>query len=371
MGNIDKKFIVLGGAGDMGSNVVKYLHGLLGGESDNITIGDYRVKIAEKKALAIDEDIKVIKVDANKDRELIKILEEHDILINCIGPNFKYAIKIVEAAARAGINGVDICDDVEPTLKMLELNKTDSIFRDITYIYGCGWTPGLTNILSRRASELLDSLESLLIAWTGDPSSEGIAVIEHMLKIMTGKVASYKDGKIIYIPAGEGIERLKFPRPIGIAKVFDVGHPEPITLPKFITGLKNVSVKGGIVPFWATNFFKKNYVDKNRTNTPEKIHESALELKKLSQTDLKNAIVEIPSTFKVKATGILEGKIKNIDFSGAGRMEQLTSLPAALAAVMIVEGKINSKGVLPPEASIPTEYFLQEFQKHGVKINIE
>lgn len=365
------KFIVLGGAGDMGSNAARYLYQLLGKKGENITVGDYRADVAKDKMNEIDPRISIVKVDANNDKDLVNLLKNYDILINCIGPNFKYAVKIAKAAAEAKINGVDICDDSDPTLEMIKLNEEDPRFKDITFIYGCGWTPGLTNIISKRASELLDSLHTLSIAWTGDPSSEGVAVVEHMLKIMTGHVKSFQNGELIDVPAGSGIVRVKFPKPIGKAKVFDVGHPEPLTIPLFIDGLKEVTLKGGLIPYWATTFLMEKYVKTGRTTTPEKLHKSAVELQQLAKTDFEAAIEGVPSTYKVEARGIKDGKPTTISFTGAGGMDELTSLPAALAAVMISEGKITKKGLLPPEACIPAGEFLERYQNYGPKISIE
>ena len=86
---------------------------------------------------------------------------------------------------------------------------------------------------------------------------------------------------------------------------------------------------------------------------------------------IKEAVVSIPSTFRVEALGEKNGKSTSIIFSTAGGMNELTSLPAALAAMMIAEGKITKRGLLPPEACIPSEEFIKRFQELGPKINIE
>ncbi len=365
------KYIVLGGAGDMGSNAMRYLYKLLGNNGKNITVGDYRVDIAKEKAKKIDSEIDSIKIDANNHNELVNILKSYDVLINCIGPNFKYATLIANAAIDANINGVDICDDSDPTMDLFNLNEKESRCNDIIYIYGCGWTPGLTNICSKRASEILDSIHTLSIAWTGDPSSEGLAVVEHTLKIMTGDVPSFQNGKIIHVPATKGITRYEFPE-VGRARVFDVAHPEPVTLPKYIKGLREVTLKGGLVPHANNMWLINNFIKTGKTSSPEKIHESALEIKKLTKNEsLEGFISSVPSTFRVEALGEKDGNPISIIFSAAGGMDELTSLPAALAAVMIGEGKIKERGLLPPEACIPSEEFIQRFQEFGPKITIK
>jgi saccharopine dehydrogenase-like NADP-dependent oxidoreductase len=374
-----KRFLVLGGAGDMGSNAARYLYKLLGNKANNITIADYREDVAKEKANKIDAQIKVIKLDADNHEQLVDVLKNYDIVINCIGPNFKYAVKIAKAAIEAEINGVDICDDSEPTLKMYELNKEDPNTSNRVYIYGCGWTPGLTNISAKRSSEVLDSIHTISIAWTGDPTSEGLGVVEHMLMIITGNVPSFQNGDWVEVPAGKGVVKYNFPDPIGRTKVFDVGHPEPITIPRYITGLNEVTLKGAVVPYIVNTYLIDTYVKTGKTSTLEKIHESAIELvegpedpeERKAFEEFENSLKKVPSTYRVEALGEKNGKPASVIFSAAGGMEELTSLTAALAAVMIAEGKITAKGLIPPEACIPTEEFFQRYQKLGPKINIE
>ncbi len=368
----EKKFIVLGGGGDMGSNAVKYLYKILDNNGKNITIGDNRVDVAKEKASNIDSDIGVIKVDANNHEELVTILKNYDILINCIGPNYKYAVSIAKAAIEAGISGTDICDDSDPTLELYNLNNDDPRCKEVTYIYGLGWTPGLTNICAKRASELLDSVHSFHIAWTGDPASEGLAVVEHTLKILSGNVPSYKDGSWIEVPAGKGVARYGFPEPIGTAKVVDVGHPEPITIPRFIQGLKNVTLKGGLVPWANITYILRNYVKAGKTSTPSDINKAAKDLHELMHSKEGSAFIEdVPSTFRVEAIGTKDGKPATLIYSAVGDMGALTSLPAALGAVLISEDKILNNGLLPPEGCIATEDFIDRYELYGPRINIE
>lgn len=366
-------FIVLGGAGDMGSNVVRYLLKILNNNDDRITIGDYRVDIAKKVASEIDPKINYINIDANNHNELVKLFKEYDILINCVGPNFLYAVKVAKAAIEAGINGVDICDDFEPTKELLELGKKINDNIDITYIYGLGWTPGLTNICAKRGVELLDSCNRIHIGWTGDPNSEGLAVTEHLLNIMTGKVPTYQNGQWIDVPAGKRRSKYSFPEPIGNVKVFDLGHPEPVTIPYYISGLEEVTLKGALVPKWVNGLIKYFCIKFRRTNTSEKIRKRAIWLQKLAHKKLINKIINknVLSTFRVEICGEKRNQPVKIIFSSIGNMFELTSLPAAIGAVMLKKNQISNVGLLPPEACVPADIFIEMVNKLGNQIQIE
>ena len=72
---------------------------------------------------------------------------------------------------------------------------------------------------------------------------EGLAVILHTLHIFTGKVVSFQDGEFIEVQAGSGKEIVAFPAPLGKITVFHLGHPEPVTLPRYLPGVRRLPSK--------------------------------------------------------------------------------------------------------------------------------
>jgi lysine 6-dehydrogenase len=49
-------------------------------------------------------------------------------------------------------------------------------------------------------------------------------------------------------------------------------------------------------------------------------------------------------------------------------MMRTTSYPAAVAAMMMVDGRISNRGVLTPERCIPPEPFIEELKSRGIDI---
>ncbi|MGD0277560.1 MAG: saccharopine dehydrogenase NADP-binding domain-containing protein, partial [Syntrophales bacterium] len=147
------KFVVLGGAGDMGSEVVADL-ALFSPES-RIVLADLRKDIAEKKAKSIGlPNIAVEPCDVNKRNDVLGILKGANIVVNCVGPFYKYEKVILPLAIEAGVGYVDICDDHDATERALSYSDM-ARSNNVTALIGMGWTPGITNVLARLGTEKL------------------------------------------------------------------------------------------------------------------------------------------------------------------------------------------------------------------------
>ena len=88
-----------------------------------ITIADINVELAQTIVDLIASD-KVIaeKIDVMEKDKLNDLMSKHDVIINTVGPYYKYGKPILETAIEAKKPYFDICDDWRPTLELLELN---------------------------------------------------------------------------------------------------------------------------------------------------------------------------------------------------------------------------------------------------------
>ena len=60
------------------------------------------------------------------------------------------------------------------------------------------------------------------------------------------KCPSFSQGRQVMVGAGTGRQVITFPQPVGPVPVYHTGHPEPITIPRFIPGLEEVTLRGGL-----------------------------------------------------------------------------------------------------------------------------
>ncbi len=89
-------------------------------------------------------------------------------------------------------------------------------------------------MLVKYADRKLGELNSVEMDWVGSAAdSEGLAVVMHVFHALTGKIPQFLNDKITEVEAGSMERRNDFPE-IGKVKTVVCGHPEPITIPKYI-----------------------------------------------------------------------------------------------------------------------------------------
>jgi lysine 6-dehydrogenase len=164
-----------------------------------------------------------------------------------------------------------------------------------------------------------------------------------------------------------------FLEPLGSCHMRYVGHPQPLTIPKYIKGVKNVIIKGALIPLWVDELIKEQKDTgflglepieiKGTKVTP---YELALELWKTIPEGRDKGPQS--SGLKVIVKGERAGKKVTYTADMVGRMAPGTGLPAAIAALMMHAGHVTEKGVVAPEGCIDPDKFLAEFLKRGATI---
>ncbi len=355
------KIVVLGGCGDMGSHVVQ---DLLQTSDAEVVIADYRIKVAEEMASKLGERAKAAFVDATDPVSLKKVLEGANAAVGCIGPFYKFALPMAKAALEAGVNYVDICDDYSPVEEILALDEA-ARQKGITIITGLGWTPGITNVLARYAAQQLDEVEEINIAWAGSASdSKGLAVIMHVFYASTGEIPTWLDGRLFRVKASTGHETVEFPPPLGRVRVFHCGHPEPITIPRYIKA-KTVTLKGALVPDW-NNKVLDIFAALGLINTPARMERMARFIHSIEGLFRVGGVA--CSGARVDVKGRKFGQTKTISYAVADRMGRLTGIPASIGAQWLARGLIQQRGAFAPEGCIEPEPFLEELAKRGIKV---
>jgi saccharopine dehydrogenase-like NADP-dependent oxidoreductase len=362
------KLIVLGGAGEMASRAVREL----ARESDvtAVTVADYNLEAASRLAEELGAKVSSLWVDANDHNALVTAIRGHDAAASGIGPFYRYEARVARAAVEAGVPYVSICDDYDAAEAVLALDA-EAKAAGVTVLTGLGWTPGLSNVLARKGAEQFDLVDEINVSWGSSASdSDGYAVILHTLHIFTGQVPSFQKGRMVPVPAGTGREVVLFPPPVGRVNCYHVGHPEPVTLPRFLSrpGVRTVTLKGGLVEqplndlaIWLARL--------RLTDTPAKkdmlgqiIKASLPFLSKLGEAE------EPCSAVRVDVGGWEDSKYRQVSYGAAGHMPDLTGLPLAIGALMLARGQISVPGVVPPEACIEPEPFLADLHRRGITI---
>ena len=239
------RFIVLGGVGDVGSVVTKDLAAVDG--TAEVCIGDINLDKARKMSAELGAKVAARAIDINDKAGLVSALKGYDVAVNCVGPFYKHGSKVLEACVEARVNYVDICDDYDAAEVLLGL---DVRCREagITAIICQGASPGITNMMASLGAGKMDA-EAIHTAWVESMMDVGgFVVFWHGFHMATGQVPQYLNGQWVRVPALDGAEELEFLQPLGRYPVYYLGHSEPVTIPRFIRGLKTVTNKGNMWP---------------------------------------------------------------------------------------------------------------------------
>lgn len=368
------KVIVLGGCGAVGRVAVKTL-----AEQkifDRIVIGDQDSDKAEKMASQLGHDVvSAVKFDANDPSSIRNAIQGCDVVLNCVGPFYKTVKTVLGSVIEAGINYVDICDDVDATLEILNMDK-DAKNAGITALTGMGSSPGATNILARFAYDsLLDETDSIDIFHThGGEAIEGEGVIGHRFHCMSIDIPMFLNGEIRYVKYFEddGIAlRQTFDFPVigkGI-ELYPYPHPEQITIPEFMD-VKRVTNKGSVLPgeyydltreLCRLGFGSREPLEVGKQTVIPYDFAVAYILRQRERILKETNFGSQRGCCSVVVKGIKDGKSLEYRFhmaSGSQALGEGTGIPAATGTILMYQGKIRGKGVMPPEGCVNPDDFI-------------
>jgi saccharopine dehydrogenase (NAD+, L-lysine-forming) len=366
---ISMKAVVFGGAGVIGSFAVECLTNM--DTFTNITIADAK----ESKARQIckkNNKISFVKLDATDEKSISNSLKNVDVAVNCVGPFYKFAPKIMSTVIKKGINYVDVCDDYDATQKLLDDYHKKAEDAGSTCIVGLGASPGLTNIIAAFAANQLTSVDSIKVYVTRSIEEEsGGAIPYHMLHCWLGKIPIYSNGRFQKVDGLiDGEEYATFPEPFGQSAVYYFGHPETVTFPRYIKGVKNVCCKGSFFPADFRLALLQLQSLGFLSETPINVHGQKIKpldfTARYIDTIRKNIISnsgKIPSggSVMVEVSGKDDSEPRTIKYAGTSHMRNGTATPAAVGAKMLAEKNIEKPGVYAPEGCIPPEEFVMHF----------
>ena len=375
-----KKVTVLGGAGTMGYEAVKLLLERTGAE---ITIADASVKGLKRAEAELGNKVKVARADVSDGASLVKLLQGADVVISTVGPFYKYAAPVVKAAIAARVNLIDIDDDFDATRECLELHD-EARKAGITAIIGMGASPGVTNLIAGLGASRMDRTDDIRLYWGEsaiDPT--GSAAMMHWFHITAEKVPVFVSGKWVEVQGFTEPEVVEFLPPVGKLEVVLTGHPEPVSLPRYIKGVKNVSIKGALYPPKMMDLYRwmidtgfgsmENFVVNENVSMP--FRELAVRIVRSMPRFAPGYFKDIlddalgkyeacAGTFKIVVSGQQGGKqvTRTYDLM-ANNVAHSTALPAVMAAQALLDGKVKGTGVMAPEGALDAAMFLEALSK--------
>jgi saccharopine dehydrogenase-like NADP-dependent oxidoreductase len=316
--------------------------------------------------------IELVAIDVLDHSALVRLMRGHDVVCNLAGPNFRNAVAVGRAAIGAGVSLVDVSDDWAATLQLLDLHA-DAERTGITLLIGMGASPGVTNVLARYGTDRLDRVEEVRTSWIMRGSDAGgPALAAHLLYSLPDRAFVLEEGMLHEVrPFVDGKEVIDYPE-LGPIEVMHVGHPEPLTLARFISGLRYADDKATFLPV-AVNQMIMDLGHLARSADPVTLDGIVVDPMEFATMYLYQAckrMTDEPQTgaLRTEVRGELAGRAVRCVYSATGRIGMGTGIPCAIAAQLIAAGSIQRRGVFPPEAEgvLDPELFLLAVEMRNI-----
>lgn len=377
--------VLLIGSGAVGAVVARHLTDEPG--ADSVRIGDIDPKQAKEVAARTrSPKAQPLTLDAGNEQEVVKAMKGADLVINASLPRFNEGI--LEAALRQGVHYLDLAwwDD-----RLLE-RDADFQEADLIGIVGCGEDPGVSNVLAKATTDGMEVVDLLRIIDAETATSEDypfaclFSPVTFLAEAL-GPAAYYEDGQLRELPPFSGEELYDFPGPVGRVPVYFMDHEEVRTLPRFLgPRIRRAEFKLALDPD-ALTVLKAIHALGLMTLTPVLVDGTPviprnLLLQLIPPPDTLRGKVKGFAALAVEAQGrTAQGTRRRRGYTylsheeayaryGATGTAYLTGTGAAVAALMILRGKVSRRGVLSPEL-LDTEPFLEILTEKGVQVHFE
>jgi lysine 6-dehydrogenase len=330
--------------------------------------------------LRASKKISLSRIYLNDSEGLIKAMKDIDVVINCAGPFHKTGVTVSRAAIEAKVNYVDISDEYKTVVNLFVPEIDDAAKKaGITILTGMGSDPGTNNLIAKDCASQLDRVDEIALFWVVsiadlEGGATSGAAWDHSLHMNTGHVPQYLDGHLEYVKAGTGEERVKFLEPLGDCLVRYVGHPQPLTMPRYIEGVKTVVIKGVMIPAWVDRLIQEQNESGFLSTTPLDIKGTKVAPYDLTLQLWRNIPDNrdqgpMASGMKVIVKGEREGKQVTFTSDIVGRTAPGTGIAASIAAQILYSGDIKVNGTVAPEGCIEPKKYFAALLNRGAKIH--
>ncbi len=403
------KILVVGGSGAMGKAVAWDLAqvpkvariGLVGRRAEALE--------ATKRFIG-SERVVVHPLDIGDRKALTEVIGAYDVVVLTL-PDRYTSYTVVEASIATGVHCVDMLEEYHRRpdayeiegLKLPEgmtldeygdyLHET-ALAKNVVFLDGIGFAPGLSNITVGEAIRKLDVAEVAVARVGGIPRKDVAArnplrymitwAFWHVLREYMVKLYILKDGQRVEIDSATDLEAFHFT---------DFGQDEVLEccvtpgMPSFVYTRPTLTYFAEKTVRWPGHWQGVQTLKECGLLGLEPVEVNGV---KVVPRDVLLALIEPRLRARPGDTdvcvmwntvdGIKDGTRVRISYSmwdeadttlGFSSMARVTGFPAAIGAVMIAQGKIKERGIVPPEDCIYGPLyaeFMAELEKRNIRI---
>jgi saccharopine dehydrogenase-like NADP-dependent oxidoreductase len=237
-----RKVLVIG-AGAQGGPCASILAGEAGVEE--IRLGDIDLDLAQRVAERVRGDrVQPLQLDAGNREAVVAAAQGVDVIINLT--HLKFNEVIMSAALAANAHYVDTASNTEFLERWISgaPPKFHQGFVDAgrTALVGCGFAPGIANLLTRYVCDQMEHVEKIVIRVGRKSARVSDEVVsewrptwspEILLEDYSEPPMMLVGGEFVQVPIFSNPETYTFPEPIGELLLSSHMHEEPYLIPGF------------------------------------------------------------------------------------------------------------------------------------------
>ncbi|RKX82774.1 MAG: hypothetical protein DRP57_09220 [Spirochaetes bacterium] len=399
------KRVVVIGVGAQGGTIAKKLDAEPAVEE--IICADYDLKATKELEKTL-KKAKAVRVNAKDKREIIDISKGTDLIVNGLPPDFN--MNVMDAALENRCNYQDLaCGPINENISFIdtvkrELNRDEEFKKTgITGLMNTGSAPGLANIITRESLDKLDSCEKIeILVYDGVWSKKFIPFWwspETAFGDMAAQPVVFENGKFKMVNPFNNPKMEDF-RGLGKRRMVDHEHEEPVTMGLLskhpaLKGVKSVYFRyGGPALDLAEYFYKMGLLSEKPVDVNgakvipmeliSKLTPPAPKYPDEIQAVLDEGMISEEGAFVIRLFGEKNGKkVKYENYVMAPGLTEsfkkakithesyITGQSAFLFTKMLVNNKIKTKGVFPPELleEKARAYFFKEAAKLDITVD--
>lgn len=379
------KFSVIGAGG-----VGQVIAGHLARAGAAVKVGDIdRSRLSEVKKLCSGK-VTTLRLDAGSPQHVRRMIGGSDVVINASHPRFNKLI--MQQAFKKKVNYMDLASYDPPALAAQIGQDSTWRKRGLIAVVTMGEDPGLSNILARRGTDMLDRVSEVRVRDGETSTSETYPFValfapDVFLEEAASPAHYFEGGEMRTAPPMSGREIYPFPQPIGEVPVYSMDHEEVHTLPLYLPKKPNYvdfklaltdDAASAIKLFHGLGLLgrKPLQVGKARVSPMSVLLNLLPPPAKIAGKIRGNAgiLVEVKGesagaryVCKLYATMSHDEAFEKYRTNATS---YLTGTPAAVCALMVAEGRIENRGVIVPEC-LNAESFIERAKEFDVRVRTE
>jgi lysine 6-dehydrogenase len=372
--------LVLGGAGAVCKETTRDLAAF--SDFEEIVVADYNLEAVTRLVGSIgDERLKALFFNAEDEAAMVELFRGFDIVVN--GLPFKYDLPVNQACVEAGVNGLDLSSD-DPQFELHE----QALKKDVLFVPGVGATPGITNMMVRRAADVLDRLDEVEIYFAAfrclapAPGLLQTTLWEFNPEEAERSQVYFQDGAWQATPPLTGEVAVCFHDQIGVQNVYYVPHDEANTLPRSFPTLRRAAVRGCFPPHVMALM---GALMRSGLLTSRPVYIGEVEIPIIEV--LRRILADIPESqaspiwaygLVVEVRGERLGRKVTCTYrshhppqetwGGPSAYFKNVGIPLSIGAQLIAKDKTTARGVRPPELAFPVQPFFDALSQRGITV---